>query len=112
MLDRKSKIEFLQRKIILNSIAYYEYDTNFISDRYFDSMCKELVALQTEYGDVSDTQYGYAFYDFDGSTGFDLIYRLTEEDRKYLVQMVRHQIRQQGGGASGSSGRKKNKAKH
>lgn len=113
MLVGKSKIEFLQRKIILNSIAYYEYDTNFISDRYFDSMCKELVALQAEYGDISDTQYGYVFYDFDGSTGFDLVYRLTETDRAYLVQMVRHQIKQQGGGdKGGSGGRKKNKAKY
>ena len=30
------------------------------------------------------TQYGYIFYDFDGTTGFDLYDRLTEEDKKYM----------------------------
>lgn len=88
----KDKIEFLQRKIILNSVAYYEYDTNFLSDKFYDSMCKQLVELQHEYGDVSDTQYGYAFCDFDGSTGFDLYFRLTEKDRDYLLNILKHQI--------------------
>ncbi len=91
--DLKTKIEFLQRKIILNSIAYYEYDTNFLSDRYYDSICRQLVAMHEEYGDISDTQYGYAFGGFDGSTGFDLYYRLTDEDREYLIRMVRWWIR-------------------
>lgn len=106
--DLKTKIEFLQRKIILNSIAYYEYDTNFLSDKYYDSMCRQLVAMHDEYGDISDTQYGYVFGGFDGSTGFDLYYRLTDEDRRYLVGMVRYQMRS-GGGDSGTSGKAKKK---
>lgn len=28
--------------------------------------------------------YGYAYYDFDGSTGFHLTDRLTKKDKKYL----------------------------
>ena len=104
----KSKIEFLQRKIILNSIAYYEFDTNFLSDRFYDSMSKQLVELCREYGDISDTQYGYAMYDFDGSTGFDLVSRLTDDDRDYLVNMVRRQINSEGDGGLGR-GRKKKK---
>ena len=47
----------------------------------------------TEYGDIRDTQYGYAMDDFDGTTGFDLYYRLCDEDREYLENMVRHYIR-------------------
>lgn len=90
--DLKTKIEFLQRKIILNSIAYYDYDTNFLSDREYDGLCRQLVGLQTEYGDVRDTQYGYAFYDFDGSTGFDLLDRLNIHDKGYLTNMVLHKI--------------------
>lgn len=89
----KTKIEFLQRKIILNSIAYYEYNTNFISDREYDEISKQLVQYCKEYGDISDTQYGYVMRDFDGFTGFDLIYRLTEKDKAYLTNMVRHQLR-------------------
>ena len=88
----KDKIEFLQRKIILNSVVYYEYDTNFLSDKFYDSICRQLVTLQHEYGDVIDTQYGYAFCDFDGSTGFDLYFRLNEKDRSYLLNMVKRQV--------------------
>lgn len=91
--DLKTKIEFLQRKIILNSIAYYEFDTNFLSDRFYDGICKQLVALCKEYGDISDTMYGYAMYDFDGTTGFDLVYRLSDKDRLYLTNMVRHPVK-------------------
>ena len=89
----KTKIEFLQRKIILNSIAYYEFDTNFLSDRYYDSICKQLVELCNEYGDISDTMYGYTMRDFDGTTGFDLVYRLNDKDRLYLTNMVSHQVK-------------------
>lgn len=105
--DLKTKIEFLQRKIILNSIAYYEYNTNFISDRFYDSICKQLVELCQEYGDISDTQYGYTMMDFDGSTGFDLYFRLNEKDREYLINMVRRQVSGKGGGRGGGNRKKK-----
>lgn len=86
--DLKTKIDFLQRKIILNSIIYYEFDSNLISDREYDLLCKQLVRLSREYGDTSDTQYGYAMYDFDGSTGFDIYGRLTRSDREYLTKIA------------------------
>ena len=108
--DSKTKIEFLQRKVILNSIAYYEFDTNFLSDKEYDSISKQLVELCREYGDVRDTQYGYAMADFDGSTGFDIFGRLTDSDREYLIQLVRHQIRMggRGGGVVANSRGRKN----
>lgn len=110
--DLKSKIEFLQRKVILNSIAYYEFDTNFLRDKEYDSISYQLVELCREYGDISDTQYGYAFGDFDGSTGFDIFGRLTDSDREYLVQLVKHQIRmKKRGGAVGSNRGRKRAAK-
>jgi hypothetical protein len=90
--DLKTKIEFLQRKIILNSIAYYMFDTNFLSDREYDELSKQLVRLHKEYGDVRDTQYGYCMRDFDGSTGFDLYDRLTNYDKEYLTNMVKHHL--------------------
>ena len=86
--DLKTRIEYLQRKIILNSIAYYMFDESRLSDRAYDEMCKQLVELHKEYGDISDTQYGYVMYDFDGSTGFDLYYRLNEHDRDYLTSIA------------------------
>ena len=80
------KINFLQRKIILNSIMYYMYNTSFISDHFYDSCCKQLVELHDEYGEdfVEDSKYGYAYYDFDGSTGYHLFSRLNEEDKLHL----------------------------
>ena len=105
----KTKIEFLQRKIILNSIAYYNHDTNFLSDLEYDSISKQLVALHEEYGDISDTQYGYVFEGFDGSTGFDLYYSLNDHDQAYLSNMVRHRIRI--GGEAGGSGKRKGRKK-
>lgn len=80
------KIDFLQRKIILNSIMYYVYNTNYISDHHYDDCCKQLVELQNEYGPrfVSDSSYGYVYYDFDGSTGYHLFNRLDKKDKDYL----------------------------
>ena len=81
--DKITCINYLQRKIILNCIAYYYRNTNGISDKDYDEISKQLVELQKTV-DVRLTQYGYIFYDFDGSTGFDLYDRLTEEDKKYM----------------------------
>ena len=84
------KINFVQRKILLNSVLYYIYDTNFISDAHYDDCCKKLVKLHTAYGPdfVEDSMYGYAFYDFDGSTGYHLYNRLTLEDQAYLAILI------------------------
>lgn len=81
-----ARMNFLQRKIILNSIMYYMYNTSCLSDHYYDSLCKQLVKMQEEYGPdfVEDSRYGYVFNDFDGSTGFHLYSRLNEEDKTML----------------------------
>ena len=84
----KTQINYLQRKIILNSIAYYEFYDSRLSDRVYDELSKQLVELHKEYGDISDTQYGYVFYDFDGSTGFYLYDRLNEHDKQYLRRIA------------------------
>ncbi len=83
------KVEFLQRKVLINSIIYYNRDTNLMSDLKFDELCKQLVELQKQV-DVKDTMYGYVFYDFVGNTGFDLYHKLTEHDQKYLDNIVTH----------------------
>ncbi len=85
------KINHLQRKIILNSIMYYNYNKSFLTDYYYDQISHQLVELQKEYNSQKgksvkkDTKYGYLMYDFDGSTGFDLYNKLNEEDEKDLL---------------------------
>lgn len=93
--DKKTCIDFLQRKIILNCIAYYELNTNKLSDKEYDELSKQLVRMQNELSPehIMETQYGYVFYDFDGSTGFDLYHRLNEHDRQYLLQLANVMLR-------------------
>lgn len=91
--DKITCINFLQRKIIILSIAYYELSQNLIDDSLFDKYCKQLVSMHKEHGDISDTEYGYAFGDdFDGSTGFYLYYNLNEHDKEYLYHITYHII--------------------
>lgn len=82
------KINYLQRKILLNSILYYQYNENALSDHFYDGICRQLVELHKEYGDIASTMYGYAFYDFDGSTGYHLFDRLTELDKDHLLRIT------------------------
>lgn len=82
-------INYLQRKIILNCIAYYELNTNRLTDKQYDELSKQLVELQKDI-DINDTQYGYIFYDFDGTTGFDLYHRLNKQDKEYLMNIAIH----------------------
>lgn len=101
--DLKTRIDFLQRKIILNSIAYYMFDTSFIPDQYYNDIAHQLAEMHREFGDISKTRYGYAFGEFDGSTGFDIYYKLKKKDKEYLTGLVRWKIERQNGGDGGGS---------
>lgn len=89
--DKVTCINFLQRKIILNCIAYYKLNTNALSDREYDELSKQLVALQKDI-QIDQTQYGYVMYDFDGTTGFDLYDRLNDTDKEYLMNIACHAL--------------------
>jgi len=87
--DKITCINYLQRKIILNCIAYYELNINKLTDKEYDELSRQLVELQKDI-DISDTQYGYVMCDFDGTTGFDLYERLNDYDKKYLMSIAIH----------------------
>ena len=87
--DKITCINFLQRKIILNCIAYYQLNTNKLTDKEYDELSKQLVSLQKDIN-INDTQYGYVMYDFDGTTGFDLYDRLNASDKQYLMNIACH----------------------
>lgn len=87
-LTNLEKCNFLQRKIILHSILYYELNVNIISDQQFDKMCKNLLIGIKHTKDYKMTDYYYVFYDFDGSTGFYLYHRLDENDKEYLLNLA------------------------
>lgn len=91
-----TKISYLQRRIIVYSIMYYEQNESCVSDKYYDSISRQLVELQRtcDPAEFRRSTYYYAMYDFDGSTGFDIPSRLTEYDRKYLTNIASHVYKQ------------------
>ena len=89
--DSVTKISYLQRRIIVYSIMYYEMNESCVTDMEYDAISKQLVHLQlsVDKAEFEQSQYHYAMYDFDGSTGFDIPSRLTEKDREYLGKIAR-----------------------
>lgn len=91
-----AKISYLQRRIIVYSIMYYEQNESCVSDKYYDSLSYQLVDLQKscDVEELKKSTYYYAMYDFDGSTGFDIPSRLTKHDLKYLTSIASHVYKQ------------------
>lgn len=82
------KINFLQRVILVHSYLYYEKDNSVWTDKQYDEVSKQLAEMQkakTAIWIQNITQYGYAFYDFDGSTGFLLWGRLKKKDKEQIA---------------------------
>lgn len=85
------KIDFLQRVILIHSYIYYQMDTTRWTDQKYDKVSRQLVNLQKQHDEAwvkEQTQYGYVFYDFDGSTGFDMWDRLNGEDKVKISTMA------------------------
>lgn len=85
-----AKISYLQRRIIVWSIMYYEHDESCVPDYVYDSVSHQLVDLQRKASkeEFEKSTYYYAMFDFDGSTGFDIPSRLTNKDRQYLTHIA------------------------
>lgn len=88
--SKTTKMSHLQRRIIIYSLMYYEYDDSCVSDKAYDDISHQLVRLMKNSSKEENeaTMYWYAFYDFDGSTGFDIPSRLNQSDKRYLKQLV------------------------
>lgn len=88
--DDHVKISYLQRRIIVYSIMYYERDESCVSDRQYDMISQQLVHLQSsvDESEWKKSTYYYAMHDFDGSTGFDIPSRLNKKDRAWLGQIA------------------------
>lgn len=88
--DDHVKISYLQRRIIVYSIMYYEFDESCVPDSVYDGISHQLVRLQRSAGEAEfkRSRYYYAMHDFDGSTGFDIPSRLTKEDEEHLTKIA------------------------
>jgi len=91
-MTEKEKVEALERIIIVHSIIYYELNSSVISDQKFDKLARLLAKKIQKHGEkrIRKTQYGYVLYDFDGTTGFDIMGRLNEKDKSYLTNLAEH----------------------
>lgn len=83
------KVDFLQKKILLNSVAERQLGINFLDDQFRDGIINQLVDLQVEYKDIINTTYSYAFKDFDASVYDDLYSRLNENDKEQIDKICR-----------------------
>lgn len=88
--DNKTRISFIQRRIIVFSIMYYELDESVLSDQEYDAASHQLVTLMenTPQSVLEKTRYWYCMYNFDGSTGFDLYSRLNKKDKDQLFSLA------------------------
>lgn len=92
----RTKASYLQRRIIVYSIMYYKLNESCISDAKYEAIVKQFVELKLKMDpeEFKKTKYYYVMYDFDGSTGFDLYYRLNTYDRQYLVGIAKSVLKQ------------------
>lgn len=87
--DVKTKIEWLERAIIMYSIWYYDLGDSMVSDQQNDTESIQLYYMIKENPkEFEKTKYAYAFKDFDASTGFHLRSALNEDDREYIVHIA------------------------
>lgn len=95
----KLKIDFLQRVILIHSYLYYEKDNSVWTDKHYDEIARQLTSMQKEHTEEwlkVNTQYGYVFYDYDGTTGFDLWDRLKQKDKQKILSIAERRIRNNG----------------
>ena len=77
---------YLQNQIIVHSYLYYMLDSSIISDGEYNELSQTLVRMKEAYPEsYSKTMFYYAMKDFDGSTGYDIWYNLTEEDKEKMA---------------------------
>lgn len=69
-----SQIERRRRQILVHSILYYRLDASLIPDHVYDAWAQELIRLQTEHPEISESVDYHldAFRNFTSSTGYDL----------------------------------------
>ena len=97
--DIKTKIEYIQRRIIIYSIQYYELNQSVVSDKDYDKLSKYLCKLKDKYKEVyKSTEYYYCLYDFDASTGFYIYDRLSKKDKIKLRHIAEHILMLYNGG--------------
>jgi hypothetical protein len=67
-------IRWRRHQVLVHSILYYRFDSPIISDYTYDALAQELIQLQREHPEISESvDYKLdAFREFTSSTGYNL----------------------------------------
>lgn len=92
--SNKTKIQMLQRWILVHSFLYYELNNSIVSDEMFDKNSKQLTTMKRKFAkSYKEALFGYAMKDFDGSTGYGFHNNLKEEHR-LLIERDAYYLKQ------------------
>lgn len=83
------KVDFLQRKILLNSVAERQLGLDLLDPTFKKETLQQLVDLQQICPDATKTLYGYAFKDFTVNMYSDLYLKLNDYDREQIDKICR-----------------------
>lgn len=85
--SNKTKIQLLQRWILVHSYLYYILDDTVVDDHIFDNNAMQLTELQMAFPDaLTNSRYYYAMEDFDGSSGFGFVQKLEPDDYECIIR--------------------------
>jgi len=85
----QTKIELLQKWLIIHSIIYYELNTSVVSDAMYDQNSNQLIELiKADRQSFRSSRWYRIFKDFDGSTGFDLYSKLSSKEQNELEHLA------------------------
>lgn len=85
----KDKIDHLQRKILINSVAERQLGFHFMDDDFKDNLIQTLIDLQSTHPNVKQTRYGYIFEDFTVDDYDDLYLKLNDYDKTQIDKICR-----------------------
>lgn len=100
-LKGHEKLDLLARWIITHSMLYYEYDESLVPDAKFDSNAQQFLKLAKEVAEEERRQsrWLYVMRDFDGSTGYNLPKKLTNEHKGLIKRDIKNLLKQNKRGA-------------
>lgn len=83
------KVDYLQRKILINSISEQKLGINFMGDGYINEIIPQLIELQMIYPFSVNTTYGYLFKDFTPDKYLDLYSKLNDIDKREVDKICK-----------------------
>lgn len=102
-MTNAARLSYLQRRVLVHCILYYEMYAPVISDDGYTELAQQLVQQveASSQQECEKSRYWYCMSDFDASTGYDLYERLSESDKEHLSEIanaVRRSYNAQGSG--------------